>query len=300
MLAMGSGVRGGLASEWPGCRPQDLVPDQQPGAGEPEGADRLSVGVPRRDRASGSATIPTPMHRRRRRSPRWCAATGPPAARCSRHRVSSAALLVAVALAAAPVAAGGGALRGRQGRPTTGSTITRPSARASGTATGTAAGTCTGAGAGGVAGAAARAGRRSRRPSRPPTPPPSPTPLPSRTSVDLTDDDDIGWQVTPAYRELRAGRGRVQRGQPRRWTTTTSRSARRPAARDARHRRARARQTRHAPAHAGAGVYTLFCSVADARVTLGMRADVTIRALATLGPAVEPLAHRDVMRGVLA
>ena len=26
MLAMGSGVRGGLASEWPGCRPQDLVP----------------------------------------------------------------------------------------------------------------------------------------------------------------------------------------------------------------------------------------------------------------------------------
>lgn len=26
MLAMGSKVRGGLASEWPGCRPQDLVP----------------------------------------------------------------------------------------------------------------------------------------------------------------------------------------------------------------------------------------------------------------------------------
>ena len=26
MLASGSGVRGGLASEWPGCRPQDLVP----------------------------------------------------------------------------------------------------------------------------------------------------------------------------------------------------------------------------------------------------------------------------------
>ena len=26
MLAMGSKVRGGLASVWPGCRPQDLVP----------------------------------------------------------------------------------------------------------------------------------------------------------------------------------------------------------------------------------------------------------------------------------
>jgi uncharacterized protein (DUF1501 family) len=26
MMAMGSGVRGGLAAEWPGCRPQDLVP----------------------------------------------------------------------------------------------------------------------------------------------------------------------------------------------------------------------------------------------------------------------------------
>ena len=27
MMAMGSGVRGGLASEWPGCQPKDLVPD---------------------------------------------------------------------------------------------------------------------------------------------------------------------------------------------------------------------------------------------------------------------------------
>jgi uncharacterized protein (DUF1501 family) len=25
MMAMGSGVRGGLASEWPGCRPADLT-----------------------------------------------------------------------------------------------------------------------------------------------------------------------------------------------------------------------------------------------------------------------------------
>jgi uncharacterized protein (DUF1501 family) len=33
MLAMGSGVRGGLASEWPGCRPQDLVPSNNPAQG---------------------------------------------------------------------------------------------------------------------------------------------------------------------------------------------------------------------------------------------------------------------------
>ena len=26
MLAMGNKVKGGLASEWPGCRPADLVP----------------------------------------------------------------------------------------------------------------------------------------------------------------------------------------------------------------------------------------------------------------------------------
>ena len=26
MLAVGKGVKGGLASEWPGCRPADLVP----------------------------------------------------------------------------------------------------------------------------------------------------------------------------------------------------------------------------------------------------------------------------------
>jgi uncharacterized protein (DUF1501 family) len=33
MFAMGSGVRGGLASEWPGCRPQDLVPANNPAQG---------------------------------------------------------------------------------------------------------------------------------------------------------------------------------------------------------------------------------------------------------------------------
>jgi uncharacterized protein (DUF1501 family) len=33
MLAMGSAVRGGLASEWPGCRPQDLVPSNNPAQG---------------------------------------------------------------------------------------------------------------------------------------------------------------------------------------------------------------------------------------------------------------------------
>ena len=26
MLAMGSGVRGGFAADWPGCQPEDLVP----------------------------------------------------------------------------------------------------------------------------------------------------------------------------------------------------------------------------------------------------------------------------------
>jgi uncharacterized protein (DUF1501 family) len=31
MLAMGSRVRGGLASEWPGCKPGDLVPMYGPG-----------------------------------------------------------------------------------------------------------------------------------------------------------------------------------------------------------------------------------------------------------------------------
>ncbi len=41
-----------------------------------------------------------------------------------------------------------------------------------------------------------------------PAPGPTPTPgpsLPSRTSVDLTDDDENGWRVTPAYRTLKAG-----------------------------------------------------------------------------------------------
>jgi uncharacterized protein (DUF1501 family) len=33
MLAMGSRVRGGLASVWPGCRPQDLVPANNPAQG---------------------------------------------------------------------------------------------------------------------------------------------------------------------------------------------------------------------------------------------------------------------------
>jgi uncharacterized protein (DUF1501 family) len=33
MMAMGSSVRGGLASEWPGCRPQDLVPANNPAQG---------------------------------------------------------------------------------------------------------------------------------------------------------------------------------------------------------------------------------------------------------------------------
>jgi hypothetical protein len=42
-----------------------------------------------------------------------------------------------------------------------------------------------------------------------PAPPPAPTPdpprYPTRTSVDLTDDDENGWRVTPAYRVLGAG-----------------------------------------------------------------------------------------------
>ena len=33
MMAMGGKVRGGLASEWPGCRPQDLVPVNNPAQG---------------------------------------------------------------------------------------------------------------------------------------------------------------------------------------------------------------------------------------------------------------------------
>jgi uncharacterized protein (DUF1501 family) len=33
MLAMGTGVRGGFASEWPGCKPGDLVPINNPGQG---------------------------------------------------------------------------------------------------------------------------------------------------------------------------------------------------------------------------------------------------------------------------
>jgi len=52
-------------------------------------------------------------------------------------------------------------------------------------------------------------GPRYRPPLTPvPGQPGDPTPgpgLPSRTSVDLTDDDDMGWRVTPAYRTLKAG-----------------------------------------------------------------------------------------------
>jgi uncharacterized protein (DUF1501 family) len=33
MLAMGTGVRGGFAADWPGCRPQDLVPANNPAQG---------------------------------------------------------------------------------------------------------------------------------------------------------------------------------------------------------------------------------------------------------------------------
>jgi uncharacterized protein (DUF1501 family) len=33
MLAMGTGVRGGFAADWPGCRPQDLVPTNNPAQG---------------------------------------------------------------------------------------------------------------------------------------------------------------------------------------------------------------------------------------------------------------------------
>ena len=42
-------------------------------------------------------------------------------------------------------------------------------------------------------------------PTPTPTPTPAPGSLPSRTGVDLTDDDDNGWAVIPAYRELKAG-----------------------------------------------------------------------------------------------
>ena len=33
MLALGTQVKGGLASEWPGCKPADLVPANNPGQG---------------------------------------------------------------------------------------------------------------------------------------------------------------------------------------------------------------------------------------------------------------------------
>ena len=61
MMAMGSGVRGGLASEWPGCRPQDSS-RQQPGPGNLKvPTDYRSVY--RASSRSGSATIPRPARR---------------------------------------------------------------------------------------------------------------------------------------------------------------------------------------------------------------------------------------------
>ena len=45
MFAMGSGVRGGFASDWPGCELNESRPDQQRRAGQPEGADGLPLRV---------------------------------------------------------------------------------------------------------------------------------------------------------------------------------------------------------------------------------------------------------------
>jgi plastocyanin len=105
------------------------------------------------------------------------------------------------------------------------------------------------------------------------TPPPSPTPLPSRTSVDLTDNDDIGWQVAPAYHELRAG--------PVEFNATNL-------GMDDHDFSIRATGPALAtipllPGESGTlqitltpGVYTLYCSVAT-HESRGMRADITIR-----------------------
>lgn len=108
-----------------------------------------------------------------------------------------------------------------------------------------------------------------------PTPaPPGPAPaLPSRTSVDLTDDDENGWKVTPAYRVLKAGPVEfnatnlgmddhdftVRRGGTELGTVFLA-----PGASDA------LRLT------LAAGTYTLFCSL-PTHEGLGMRADVTVR-----------------------
>ena len=102
MMAMGSGVRGGLASEWPGCRPQDLVPANNPAQG--------NLKVPTDYRSVYRAVIaewlgddPGRHHRRRRHrsaGPRR-RGHGPRAV-----QVSATALIVAFALAAAPLSAG--------------------------------------------------------------------------------------------------------------------------------------------------------------------------------------------------
>ena len=101
----------------------------------------------------------------------------------------------------------------------------------------------------------------------------SPTPLPSRTSVDLTDDDDIGWQVAPAYHELQAG--------PVEFNATNL-------GMDDHDFSIRAGGPALAtipllPGESGTlqitltpGVYTLYCSVAT-HESRGMRADITIR-----------------------
>jgi len=110
-------------------------------------------------------------------------------------------------------------------------------------------------------------------PSPTPTPPPSPTPLPSRTSVDLTDDDDNGWQVAPAYTELKAGPvefNATNLGMDdhdfsiRRTTTALATIPLLPG-------ESGTLQITLTP-----GVYTLYCSVAT-HESRGMRADITIR-----------------------
>ena len=199
MLAMGSAVRGGLASEWPGCRPQDLVPANNPAQG--------NLKVPTDYRSVYRSVIaewlgddPDAMIGGGR-SPRSPAATAPAAVRMTGPPSSSRSRW-----APAP---GRRRRRGGTGSsrsPTTASTTTRASARAAATGTAAAAGTCT------VAGCWARRRRPSRlRPLPPaPAPPPDtdtpPAPLPSRTSVDL--DGVAGDPVLP---RAEGRRGRVQR-----------------------------------------------------------------------------------------
>ena len=85
MMAMGSKVRGGLASVWPGCRPTDLVPDNNPAQG--------NLKVPTDYRSVYRAVIEEWLERRSRRSssaaarsPTWSAGTAPPVASCSNDR----------------------------------------------------------------------------------------------------------------------------------------------------------------------------------------------------------------------